>query len=136
ARVQHRVEAGAGFSPATDYHHIGGRERIDVKDRRADHRAPPDSRAWSPEERLFKPVTDRAERRAIARQLSPIYSVSRQSPPTLLVHGDRDEVVPLQQSQSFVDRLKEVGVPAELVVKKGAGHDLGLVPKDMGTVCD
>jgi len=135
-RVDGRVQAVACFSPGTDYLHFGDREIIDVKDCRVDHRAAHDFRAWSPEERLFKPVTDRAERRAIARQLSPIYSVSRRSPPTLLVHGDRDEVVPLQQSQSFVDRLKEVGVPAELVVKKGAGHDLGLIPKDMGTVCD
>jgi acetyl esterase/lipase len=135
-RVDSRVQAVACFFPSTDYLHFGDREIIDVKDCRPDHRAAHDFRAWSPEEKLFKPITDRAKRREIARELSPIYSISRQSPPTLLFHGDKDEVVPLQQSESFVARLKEVGVPAELVVKKGAGHDSGMILSSMGTVVD
>jgi acetyl esterase/lipase len=135
-RVDSRVQAVACFFPGTDYLHFGNREIIDAKDCRIDHRAAHDFRAWSPEEQLFKPITDRTERRAIARQLSPIYSVSRQSPPTLLFHGDKDEVVPLQQSESFVDRLKEVRVPAELVVMKGVDHDPKAILREMGTVCD
>jgi dipeptidyl aminopeptidase/acylaminoacyl peptidase len=107
-----------------------------VKDCRIDHRAAHDFRAWSTEEQLFKPVTDRDERRKIVRELSPIYHISEQSPPTLLIHGDKDEVVPLQQSQSFIDKLKERKVPAELVVMKGAGHDSPTILTKMGTVAD
>jgi acetyl esterase/lipase len=135
-RVDSRVQAVACFFPGTDYLNYGGRQIIDVKDCRIDHRAAHDFRAWSAEELLFKPVTDRDERRKIVRELSAIYHISKQSPPTLLIHGDKDEVVPLQQSQSFVDKLKEQNVPARLVVKKGSGHDPLTILAEMGTVAD
>ncbi len=38
------------------------------------------------------------------------------------MHGDKDNLVPIQQAELIIARLKEVGVPAKLVVKKGAGH--------------
>src|SRR5262249_37588997 len=103
---------------------------------RIDHRAAHDFRAWSAEERLFKPVTDREERRKIVRELSPIYHVSKESPPTLLIHGDADEVVPLQQSDSFVKRLKEVSVTADLKVVEGGGHDALTILSGLGTAAD
>jgi acetyl esterase/lipase len=137
-RVDSRVQAAACFFPGTDYLNYGapGRELIDLKDYRIDHRAAHDFRVWSPEERLLKPVTDRDERRKILRELSPIYHISKRSPPTLLIHGEKDEVVPLQQSESFVDRLKEFGVPARLVVKKGEGHGWVTILADTVTIAD
>jgi len=33
-----------------------------------------------------------------------------------------DEVVPLEQSQIFYEKLKNAGIPAELIVVKNAGH--------------
>src|SRR5262249_34426507 len=122
-RVDSRVQAVACFFPGTDYLNYGGKQIIDVKDCRIDHRAAHDFRVWSGEEMLFKPVTDRDERRKIVRELSPISHISRESPPTLLIHGDKDEVVPLQQSESFIRKLEEQKVPAKLVVMKGTGHD-------------
>lgn len=38
------------------------------------------------------------------------------------MHGDRDELVPLNQSRRFAAALREAGVEANLVVLKGAGH--------------
>jgi hypothetical protein len=40
----------------------------------------------------------------------------------LIIHGDKDELVPIQQATLFMDKLKAAGVPGELVVKEGAGH--------------
>jgi len=41
----------------------------------------------------------------------------------LIVHGDADEVVPLQQSESFAAKAKEVGAPEiKILVRKGKGH--------------
>ena len=37
----------------------------------------------------------------------------------LLMHGDKDDLVPLQHSEEFVAKCKEVGVEAKLIVKKG-----------------
>lgn len=65
-------------------------------------------------------------RQVLGRELSPIYYVTSTLPPTLIIHGDADNVVPLQQSQSFVKRAAEVGAPpVKLVVRKGKGHGWG-----------
>ena len=55
---------------------------------------------------------------------SPITHVTVDDPPFLLVHGDRDEVVPFEQSQLMYDRLVQTNVPAQLVIVKNAGHSL------------
>ena len=44
------------------------------------------------------------------RNASPIHFVSRESPPTLTVHGGRDELVFPEQSRMLQVRLSEVGV--------------------------
>jgi acetyl esterase/lipase len=64
-------------------------------------------------------VRDRPE---LARQASPLYHVSKDDPPFLIFHGDKDPQVPLDQSQRLHAKLRETGVPAELIVLPGAGH--------------
>lgn len=68
-------------------------------------------------------ITDETRRREIGRLFSPINHVSSASAPTIMFHGDKDLLVPLQQSQIFSERLTRAGVPCELVVKPGYGHD-------------
>ena len=48
--------------------------------------------------------------------------VTADDAPAYIMHGDKDETVPLQQSQLMVQKLKAAGVPVELSVKAGAGH--------------
>ena len=82
------------------------------------------------------PITDAARLREITRQISPITHVSPDDPPTLIIHGDADVLVPLQQSESFVEKLKSAGVPAKLVVKKRAGHGWLGIDKDIELLAD
>ena len=42
--------------------------------------------------------------------------------PILLMHGDSDPVVPLEQSQAFVERSRSTGVDIDFVVYEGEGH--------------
>ena len=56
------------------------------------------------------------------RQLSPINFVTAQSPPTLILHGTEDELVPLSQSQALQQKLQVAGVPHQLLVYPGEGH--------------
>jgi acetyl esterase/lipase len=56
------------------------------------------------------------------REASPINFVSSCSPPTLLVHGSRDEMVQLAQSERLAARLKAVSVPHLLVRLPWATH--------------
>lgn len=65
----------------------------------------------------------------IAKDVSPIYNVTSKFPPTLLIHGDKDTLVPLQQSEIFRDALAKAGVVNELVVIPGAGHDMVAISK-------
>jgi len=65
-------------------------------------------------------------------QASPITHVTSDDPPFLLIHGDRDELVPYEQSQLMYDRLVQMNVPAQLVIVKNASHSFiapeGTVP--------
>jgi acetyl esterase/lipase len=69
------------------------------------------------------PITEEEKRKEIGRQISPIYHASKDDPPTLIVHGDEDALVPLQQAETMVAKLKDAGVKVELIVKKGGKHD-------------
>jgi dipeptidyl aminopeptidase/acylaminoacyl peptidase len=137
-RVTGGVQAVACFFPPTDYLNYGGpgKELLDVKAHPASFRAAYDFRVFDPREGLFERVSDRGKLRAVLRDLSPIYHVTPKSAPTLLIHGDRDELVPLQQSETFMARLKEAGVPAKLVVKKGEGHGWLTILSDTPTIAD
>ena len=55
-------------------------------------------------------------------EASPITHVSEDTPPFLLIHGDRDALVPVEQSQLMYERLLQANVPAQLVIVKNAGH--------------
>jgi len=58
----------------------------------------------------------------IARKASPITYVSKDDPPFLIMHGDVDTTVPVQQSEALAEALKKAEVPVILVVLKGVGH--------------
>jgi acetyl esterase/lipase len=56
------------------------------------------------------------------RRASPVTQVTRDCPPMLLVHGDRDERVPFSHSEVMLEKLRSAGVEARLLPVKGAGH--------------
>ncbi|MCM2372996.1 alpha/beta hydrolase fold domain-containing protein [Aporhodopirellula aestuarii] len=53
---------------------------------------------------------------------SPTAHVSAGDPPTQLIHGEKDLIVPIESSQGFADALKAVGVSVALTVIKDQGH--------------
>ncbi len=53
---------------------------------------------------------------------SPIHYVSKDDPPFLIVHGERDRVVPVEQSQHFYEALQNAGVNATLKILPEVGH--------------
>lgn len=69
--------------------------------------------------RIFGKVTNLEQQ---LKSISPIYLVSKDSPPLLLIHGDADATVPLQQSEIMKAKYEELGRPVKLVVKPGGGH--------------
>src|SRR6187549_2822163 len=53
---------------------------------------------------------------------SPLYWVTPNAAPTLVVHGTEDKYVAYEQATWLVDRLKACTVGAELLTLPGAGH--------------
>jgi acetyl esterase/lipase len=132
------VRAVVCFFPPTDYLNYGrkGNELLDLSVHPASFRAAYDFHEFDAKQGVFVPVRDKDKYRAILRDLSPIYHVTARSAPTLLIHGDKDELVPLQQSESLLAKLKEAGVPAELVTRKGEGHGWLTILSDAGATAD
>jgi acetyl esterase/lipase len=62
------------------------------------------------------------ENKEKARKASPLFYVSKDSAPFLIMHGDQDNLVPLAQSEAIAEALKKAGVEVRLVVVKGNGH--------------
>jgi acetyl esterase/lipase len=132
-----RVQAVACFFPPTDFLNYGrpGEDALG-RGRLANFKAPFDFHELDMATNTFAPVTDETEIRKIGRDISPITHVSPDDPPTLILHGDADQLVPIQQAEAIVAKLKEAGVEAKLVVKPGAGHGWADMGKDMGLIAD
>jgi acetyl esterase/lipase len=110
------VSAVGVFFPPTDFLDFGGQVLDPRKDGRFDQ--------------ILKGLAFRDHQGDFSDQqireqsvgISPARLVTDQAPPFLVIHGDADPVVPLQQSQALVAALKESGRPAKLIVKEGGAH--------------
>ncbi|MCM8535459.1 MAG: alpha/beta hydrolase [Lentisphaeraceae bacterium] len=58
----------------------------------------------------------------LAKEASAFWNVSKNDPPFLIMHGEKDPGVPLEQSIRLHKKQKELGVPTQLHIVKGAGH--------------
>jgi acetyl esterase/lipase len=63
-----------------------------------------------------------AENKEKAREASPLTYVSKDSAPFLIMHGDKDHLVPLQQSELLAKALRKAGVEVTLQIVKDNGH--------------
>jgi acetyl esterase/lipase len=62
------------------------------------------------------------EEQALYRAASPVSHVKASSPPTLLLHGDADDTIPVDQSVALETALRAVNVPVKLVRVIGGAH--------------
>jgi len=74
------------------------------------------------------------EKHALAFEASPVNHVRANAPPFLILHGDHDDLVPIEQSKELDRRLRAAGVESKLVVKAGAGHGFGLTERQLDEV--
>ena len=74
------------------------------------------------EEIRIKVITDKEKVETHIRKISPINLVDKDDAPIFLIHGNKDELVPLQQSEILITKLEEAGVPNKLYMKEGGGH--------------
>lgn len=76
--------------------------------------------ADSPESRFIGgPIQQNRDK---VRKANPITYVTKDAPPFLIAHGDRDPLVPHHQSEILLAALRKAGVPASLYTVRGGGH--------------
>ena len=76
--------------------------------------------ADSPESKLIGgPIQENQDK---VQRANPITYVTKDDPPFLIVHGDKDPLVPHNQSEILLDTLKKASVEATLYIVPGGGH--------------
>ncbi len=124
-RQSGRVQVAGAFFPPADLLNYGaaGKSVVDIMLER-DGVVAPSFQFYDVDPKVLtrRPVTAREEVLRHLRDVSPVDHVGAGDPPTILIHGDQDKAVPLQQSRQLHDRLRDANVPVRLVVREGAGH--------------
>ena len=109
AGVSSRVQAVCDFFGPTDFTKMGNFPST------MKHDAPD-----SPEAKLIGgPIQENKDK---AQRANPIAYITKDDPPFLVVHGDKDPLVPHHQSEILLDALKKTNVEATLYTVKGGGH--------------
>jgi acetyl esterase/lipase len=136
-KTSSRVQAVACFFPPTDFLNYGekGKDAIG-RGTLAGFKGPFDFKTLDPKTKTYERITDEAKIVEIGKAISPITHVSADDPPTLILHGDKDFLVPIQQAESMVAKMKEAGVTAELVVRPGQGHGWKDIGNDISLFAD
>jgi acetyl esterase/lipase len=113
--VSSRVKAVVDFFGPTDFTRMA---KDSLPNSPFDHDA-----ADSPESKLIGgAVQENKDKCAVA---SPLTYVSKDDPSFLIMHGDKDNIVPYQQSEFLREALQKAGVPVTLKIIEGAGHGFG-----------
>ncbi len=123
-RESSRVQAVGCFFPPTDLMDFGDASENIVDLMRQRGASDPSFQFYDVDQKTGARtlITDRQEVLRLLSDVSPVTHVTADDPPTILIHGDADKAVPVQQSRRLVTRLTEAKVPARLVVREGMGH--------------
>jgi acetyl esterase/lipase len=136
-KVSSRVQAVACFFPPTDFCNWGKEgKQMDYRTMLDPFKPALAFSEFAEKTRLPTLITDDEKINKLCKQVSPITHVSKETAPTLIIHGDKDELVPIQQAKTFIEKLKAAEVPNKLIVKEGAGHGWQGLDKDLATFAD
>lgn len=125
-RASSAVQAVACFFPPTDFLNYGqpGEDAVGVGTLKNFKAA-------------FGPRADTEEgRKQLGREISPANFITPKLPPTLIIHGDADKLVPYQQAEVFVNKAKEAGVKAQLINRPGKAHGWPELVNDLRLLAD
>jgi len=67
-------------------------------------------------------------------QWKPAHNISKEYPPVILLHGDKDPSVPIADSEEVVESLKKNGVEHQFIVAPGYGHGFWVKKGEEGYV--
>lgn len=73
--------------------------------------------------RIIKTDTDSAKKLAAYREVSPVNYLRADSPPLLMVQGDKDTTIPVHHALYMQERAKAVKAPVEVLIVRNAEHN-------------
>jgi len=135
-RMSCKVQAVACFFPPTDFLNWQGLKKLDILGVDKPFRPAFQYCEMNYELNIWQFATNEARIKELTKSISPIYFVDSSDAPTFIMHGNKDYLVPLEQSEAIISRFKEAGVDAKLVIKEGAGHGWKDMSKDMELFAD
>ncbi|QDV25811.1 alpha/beta hydrolase [Aureliella helgolandensis] len=112
AEVPYRMVAGVSWYGPCDFEKVelfNYDNQADFKDRFAARISGSDS---GPTEKLAR-----------YREVSPINYLSKNSPPLLMIQGDKDTTIPVKHAYYMKQKANEVDAPVEIMIIKNSGHN-------------
>jgi acetyl esterase/lipase len=70
------------------------------------------------------------QKRELARRASPVAYLSRDDPPVLVLHGEKDPRIDAEQARQFALALQAIGRKDAVVLLPGDGHGTDVLPRD------
>lgn len=125
-KVSAKVNVVACFYPPTDFLYFGAKGINALANPRFQKFLPA----------FINSLTDTAALVKIADEVSPIRYVTAAMPPTLIISGSADKLVPFQQSQLMIEKLTELKAPCRLEAKAGKDHGWDGIENDYKLVTD
>ena len=112
AEVPYKMVAGVSWYGPCDFEKIdlfNHDDRADFKDRFAARILNSDS---GPKEKLAR-----------YREISPINYLNKDSPPLLMIQGDRDTTIPVKHAYHMQQIANKIDAPVEIMIIKNSGHN-------------
>lgn len=126
-RASSAVQAVACFFPPTDFENWGapGDNQVGI------------GKVGTQFKGAFGPRSDNPEERAkLGKEISPINFVTKDSAPSLIIHGDADKLVPIYQAEIFAKKCADAGALCKVITKPGADHGWKGMEQDIATFAD
>jgi len=73
--------------------------------------------------RILKPDTNPKDKLAMYREMSPINYLRTDSPPLLMIQGDKDTTIPVKHAYFMKEKAEAIHAPVEIFIIKNAGHN-------------
>ncbi|WP_146530275.1 alpha/beta hydrolase [Novipirellula artificiosorum] len=112
AEVPYRTIAGVSWYGPCDFEKrelFNYDDRADFKDRFA--------------ARILGSDSGPTDKLARYREVSPINYLSQDSPPLLMIQGDKDTTIPVKHAHYMKQKASEVDAPVEIMIIKNSGHN-------------
>lgn len=133
------VQAVACFYPPTDFLNWGeaGRKQLGRGSTAIPGiTAPFRFVEYRPGPRDYQEVTKPEQLEKIGMEISPVSHIGPDTAPTMIIHGDADLLVPIQQAIVFEEAMKKANRPMKLIRRPGAAHGWPKLDEDIELFAD